>query len=230
MPYRIRHKRKTANKIRKALIRFNRRRRRRIPQGMPTKKLVKLKYATTVSLNASASTPNYKYFSCNGMYAPEIVGGHSPLFYNQWMSNYDHYQVIGSSMRVTQVPTGASNSNPALWGIILDDETTFSYTNAAQIVESNQGRNFRQCQNGSSGLNTNGRNPRLIKKFSAKKHLGDLSDKHEGSATSNPTDQMFYGLWVASPDTGATDPNNMTFMVEISYIAILKEPKFIAQS
>lgn len=214
---------------RRYLRRKRRFQRRRIPTGMPNKKLVKLKYVSTATLNPSSTVPDYKYFSCNGMYAPEIFGGHQPLYLDQWLANYDHYIVIGSSIRVTQMPTTNVEGTPALWGIILDDETTFSYTSAAQIIESNQGRVFRQCTNALTGTNTYGSNPRLIRKFSAKKMLGDLSDKHEGSATSNPTDQMYYGLWCASP-SGSSDPGQMEFMVEISYIALLKEPKFIAQS
>lgn len=227
----IRRKRASKLRARRALIRMARKRRlrRRIPTGMPTKKLVKLKYATTVALNPSSTVPDYKYFSCNGMYAPELIGGHQPLYYDQWMTNYDHYQVIGSACRITQVPTSASTSAPCLWGCIIDDEQTFSYTNAAQVIESNQGKYFRQGNNGSSGISTAGRQPKLVRKFSAKKMLGDLSDKHEGTTTSNPTDQMFFGLWCASP-ANSSDPAQHTFLVEISYIAILKEPKFVAQS
>lgn len=208
-----------------------RRSRRRIPTGMPSKKLVKLKYATTVALNPGSTTPDYKYFSCNGMYAPEIVGGHQPLYFDQWMSNYDHYQVIGSAIRITQVPTQNAGTAgvPCLWGCIIDDETTFSYSTSSQIIESNQGRYFRQGNNGTTGVNTAGKSPSLVRKFSAKKQLGVGTGKQEGSTSANPIDQMYFGLWCASP-ADTSDPAQHTFMVEISYIAVLKEPKFIAQS
>lgn len=219
-----------ARKIQRA---FRRRRyRRRVPIGMPAKQKVRLKYVETITLNPGVAGVANHYFSCNGMYDPNITGvGHAPLYFSQYMSNYDHYQVIGSAMKVTQMPTSGSDKTPAVWGIMMDNNTTFSYTDAAQIIESNQGKNRWRLGSASThaSLNNNGTNPRCYAKFSAKKQLGDLSDKHEGSVTSNPTDQYFYSIWCANPGVG-TDPETMAFMVEISYIAILKEPKYVAQS
>lgn len=207
--------------------------RKLIPVGMPASQVVKLKYVATFTLNPTASGPDYKYFSANGMRYPEVseLIGHAPLYFEQFMANYDHYQVLGSSIRVTQLPFTSDSKNPAVWGIIKDDETTFSYTNAAQVIESNQGKGKYRLGSASvnTSTNTNGRQPKMICKFSAKKELGDLSDKHEGGANANPIDQMYFGIWAASVG-GATDPDTLSFMAEISYIAKLKEPKFIAQS
>lgn len=211
---------------------YRNRRIARLPTGMPAKKLVKLKYVDNIELNPGAGAPVTHYFSANGMFDPNITGvGHQPLYFDQWMSNYEHYQVIGSSIRITQMPTSGTEKTPALWGCILDNNTTFSYTTVEQVVEANQGKGKFRMGSASAltGYNHKGQNPRMIRKFSAKKFLGDLSDKHEGSATSNPTDQGFFGIWCGSP-ANTSAPQPLQFMVEISYIALLKEAKFVAQS
>lgn len=212
------------------------RRYKKIPIGMPAKKLVKLKYVDEVQLNPLTSGIQAYYFSANGMYDPNITGvGRQPRYFDETMIGYDHYQVIGSKIKVTQVPfhnaeSAVSSDRPCVWGVTLQDTATLQNIDALSMIESN--RNKGQWRMGSSiltGLHTKGRTPVVYRGFSAKKFLGDLSDKHEGSKTSNPSDQAFFGVWAGAPLSGV-DPGTVAFIVEIVYTAILKEPTYVPRS
>lgn len=202
--------------------------------GMPSKKLVRLRYCDEITLNPAMNAFDSILFSANGMYDPYIpAGGHQPLYFDQYMANYDHYTVIGSKIKVTPIPSDSQYSTSALpgaFGVFLDDDVAFSYTSLAQIVESNQNKgDWRMYSNSLTGANTKGKNPSITKYFSAKKFIQNpLADSNKGTIASNPTDGVFYQVWACS--VGANDPVSAQFMVEIEYIALLTEPKFIAQS
>lgn len=205
---------------------------KRIPYGMPPTNMIKLKFATSVNLNPAAGIMTSHYFSANGMQDPDISGfGHQPLFFDQYMASYDQYRVVGSSIKVTQLPEATSGSvTPVLWGVILDDNTSLTYTTASALIESNQSKGvFRIGSQVSTAAHEAGKEPSLVCNFSAKKHFGDLNSTHDGTKSTNPTDQAYYGLWCTGVG-GVGDPPTMTFMVEISYVAIIKEPHFVAQS
>lgn len=203
-----------------------------IPYGMPNSQMVKLKYVTTINLNPGIGQMTSHYFSANGMYDPDITGtGHQPLFFDQYMASYDHYRVVGSSCRITQLPETTNGTvNPVMWGCILDDNTSLTYSTPAALIESNQSKSkFRIGSQVSSSAHTSGKNPRLITKFSGKKFFNTLNSTHDGTKSANPTDQAYYGIWCTGVGN-VSDPPTMTFMVEISYLAIIKEPHFVAQS
>lgn len=206
---------------------------RRIPRlnvGMPTKKLVRLRFVTEKALNPGLGGITNHYFSANSLFKPDASGtSHQPLYYDQFMTNYDHYRVIGSKIKVTAVATNDIAQEPGVFGIILDDEGTMSYTTAAQIIESNQGgKHWRMATGSISGMNTNGSNPTLFRTFSAKKFFSKNTSKQEGSTLTSPSDQAFFNVWYGS--IALNDPGATAFIVEIEYIAILSEPKFVAQS
>lgn len=209
--------------------------RSRLPAlGMPSKQLVRLKYVDEITLDPSAGGIATSVFSANGMWDPYIgAGGHQPLYFDQYMANYDHYSVLGSKIKVTPLPNDsqyATTSTPGAYGVIVDDDVTFSYTSLAQIVESNQSRGkWRMYSNKLTGANTSGKRPTIVQHFSAKKMIADpLGDSNKGTVASNPSDGVFYQVWTSS--VNANDPVPCSFLVELEYIALLTEPKFIAQS
>lgn len=223
--------------------RKNPRRRRRMRQKrrlpplglMPSKKLVRLKYCDEIRLDPGAGQISTYNFSCNGLYDPDITAvlGHQPLGFDQAMSFFNHYNCIGSKIKVTCIPTDAqyqTNAYPGAFGINISDDTTFPYTSYPQIVESNQNRgSYRSYSNSLTGANTAGRAPSITRKWSAKKFFANpLSDSLKGSVATNPSEQAYFQIWASSVD--ANDPSPAAFLVEVEYIALLTEPKFLAQS
>lgn len=204
------------------------------PLGMPSKKLVRLRYCEEIALDPDSTAMATYTFSANGMWDPNTTGGgHQPLFFDEYMKSYDHYTVIGSKIKVTPLCSDAhyaTNGYPGAYGVIVDDDSAFQYTNLAQIIESNQNRgNYRMYSNSLTGANTKGKNPSITRTFSAKKFFqAALTDSNKGTVATNPSDQAFYTIWTSSIDVN--NPTRAAFMVEIEYIALLTEPKFVEQS
>ncbi len=203
--------------------------------GAKEKQFFKFRYTETVTLNPGASGTASHYFSANGLWDPNVTGtGHQPMLFDQMMQQYQHYQVVGSKCNVQAINTATGTVIPGTMGIFLDDNTTFSYAlteGGANIIEGNQ-----RCSNWmlTGGINTRDSQTNGVNAFfSTKKDLGafghgKMEDTLRGSATANPTEQMYYVIWFSSVNN--IDPINITFMVDIVYTALLTEKRFTAQS
>lgn len=205
------------------------------PVGMPSKQLVRLRYCDEITMDPGSGQIQTYNFSANGMYDPDITAtlGHQPLYFDQYMSNYDHFTVIGSKIKVTVLPHDnayATNAYPLAFGVNVSDDTTFQYTSLAQIIESNQNRGmWRSANNSLTGANYKGKHPQIVRKFSAKKFFQNaLADSNKGTVATNPSDQAYYTVWASSVDSN--DPARTSFLVELEYIALLTEPKFVDRS
>lgn len=209
------------------------RRKARLPilGGFPTRKTVRLRYATTVSLNPSSGNVVYHQLSCNSLFDPDYTGGgHQPRGFDQWMLAYNHYNVIGSKITATPVgPTvGMSTGNATVqYGITLAPDGTFPWTTWIDLAESRfAGKGARRA--------THTANSRTItKNFSAKKYFGASAivgaQQYQGTVATNPSEIANFQLWAANAE-GSDDPQETVFMVIVDYIAILTEPKYVAQS
>lgn len=229
--------RRAAKKARRR--RRPRRRRKRVlpPLAFPDSKLVRLKYADTITINPAVGAIAQHVFCANGLADPDVtVAGHQPRGFDQWMLVYDHYTVIGAKIRVQAVPLGDSGTSrsvnlmPGIFGVTLDDNTLLEDTTVQSVIESHQGRKYRYT--GPLATHTAGRGPSITKRFSAKKFFKKSAivgaDLYRGDVASNPTETANFGLWYGS--IAGSDPPSMVFMVEIEYIALLTERKHLAQS
>ncbi len=198
-----------------------------IPVGMPDSKWVRLRYATTITLNAPGVGITGHNFRCNSLFDPDETGvGHQPMHWDQVIIPYEKYTVYGSKIRMTQVKSQATVLTPGIFGIFLDDNTTRTYTNAPAILESNQ-RSSKWST--TSGLEQIGRSVSIG--FSAKKFFGVTNldgSNFKTASVSNPVDDAIYHCWVAN--IGGNDPSSAVFLIEIEYLAKLGEKKFVAQS
>lgn len=217
-----------------------RRRRRPAPRrslplsGFPSRKIVRLRYAENINLNATGTgTPVHHTFSANGMYDPNISGvGHQPMGFDQWLAIYDHYTVLGSKCTVRYIPTTATDFAPMAFGCMLTDDTTFPYTDLDAILESRAGgRNYRL---GATLNSATSKGLSVTRFFSAKKALGRPTvvgeEELKGSSITNPTEQSHFQVWCVNPTSAGNDPPVCSFMVIIEYIAMLTERRELAQS
>lgn len=205
---------------------------------MPKTHKVKLRYADSCTITPMDATAPYWYlYRANDMYDPDSSGtGHQPLGFDQYMAFYNHFTVVGSKIKVTPVNDSQSTSNNTItgggWGIALlstAGEVT-SYSSATQLIEGKQMRSGWRQGAQSAYSNLADQKP-LHYNFSMKREFGkfDINDaQFKGTTSGSPTELSFYGVWYSG--WGANTPAIVRFIVEISYIAILTEPKFIAQS
>lgn len=226
-------KRKPTKKWRKKKWNKKRRIPRSLPlNGFPTKVLVKHKYATTIGLDPGTGTIATYSFRTNSMYDPDRTGiGHQPRGYDQYALNYNHYTVVGSKIKVT--PMGPLNRNApsdplSCFGITIQSDDTFPYSDYTDLCES------RFAGAGKMVPYQNDKKVSAYKRFSTKKYFACKSIvgnvPYRGNSTGDPStmEQAYYVVWQTSPV--AADIEITDFLVELEYLAVWSEPKYLAES
>lgn len=202
--------------------------RQRLTQTLqPNRMLVKLRFAINdgdshVMTSTTGSVTDYTY-RANGMYDPYAsAGGAQPRGYDQYMSLYRNFTVIGSKIHVTFFHSQTGTVNPVKCAIILNDATT-SISGTAQIGESP--RSINKMLLGDSGPIT------LRKGFSAKKFFGIKNpldeDDLSGTASADPAQAANFHICAFAPNA-ATQAIQFTGFID--YIAVLHSPIIPTQS
>lgn len=221
---------------RKTKKRFQYRRKKRYGKSLvlskapiPNKFATKLRYSESVSVNPSVGgIPGVYVFNASSCYDPDFTGiGHQPRGFDQWMSMFDHFTVIGSKITVQYAIQGQTDDRSLLCGLNLKDGAT-AYTDKNDYME---GRNVtsRLVAGGGAG---DARTCKLGLTYSPKKFLGIskalANQAIKGSASSNPTENAYFHCWVAP--TGTADLDTLALQVVIDYLVVFTEPKNPSQS
>lgn len=192
---------------------------------VPTKMFTKLKYVEGFTIDPVGPTTAVQVYSANGCYDPNISGGgHQPRGFDQLMTMYGHYVVLGAKLTVSIAPH--DNLGPVAVGVTtLAGNTVF--TNKNDYLESPN--TIWRTQ----GLSASNSTTVLTKYFSTKKFLGRsnvLSDSQlKGSSAGNPEEQAFFHVWAAGID-GVINPAPLVGTAEIEYLVALIEPLTPSQS
>lgn len=197
--------------------------------GFPKNKMVKLRYVTECVVQCSGLSNSYTY-SANGMYDPDITGGgHQPKAFDEWMAVYNHYNVVGSKINVKLVSTHGGDGY--IWGVTrTPTPNSLASKLLTYCLENRYTRGYRAL-----GSNPGQRalaNIPAITKYSQKKQFGQNSSQKTdltGNASSNPTEQSYFEVWMA-PINNIPTTQTASFIVTIDYIALLTEPRVLAQS
>lgn len=201
--------------------------------GFPQRMCVKLRYVQEATLSVGATVSTSVEFKANDVYDPDYSGvGHQPMGFDQWMTVYDHFQVIGSKISVRPVISGSTSPTIApYWGIVTTDATgRYNGKTLDYILE------MSGTERGRHGLNHNWSTlmgPGLVKtaKYSMRKFFGSKKlgqDKLIGSASASPTEDVMFALWGCG--IGGADPATVNFIVQIDYIVVFTEAKTLPQS
>lgn len=197
------------------------------PAGVPTKKVVSMRYCSNGTIASTSGILQVHVFSANNLYDPDVTGtGHQPMGHDTMATLYNHYVVLGSKITVQwgQVNTSGGTGN-LMVGCYLDDDSTVPYTGYSGLIESRKG---------TSKLITLQRNAiSTTSKFSAKKffNVNDVKDNFTrlgGDFGNPPGDAANFILWVQSQDISTT--NTAYFTVIIDYIVACSEPRSLAPS
>lgn len=208
-----RYARKKAPRRRKANLR-----KRHLAIGGPTKEVVKLRYVGATSLDISLTPGNSHLFQANSMYDPDHTGvGHQPRQFDQRMTMFDHYTVLGSKITVQAVnnqttPQGVivactlQDDNVAL--VSLDD--LMEYPKKRHRITTAQQPRCTFTQNYS------------CKKFFHTKPLTDVNQR--GSIVSNPLEGAYFGIYAHTMDN-VTGTGSVDFIVTMDFIVAFTERK-----
>lgn len=206
-----------------------RRRRRRVPvslSGHPfgmTRK-VKHKYVDTlITVDPGIATSAHHYFSCNGMYDPDITGtGHQPMFFDCMGVLFDHYVVIGAKITVKFISIDDTYSQ--IVTLSVDDNTTSLANLGTRIENGSTKYKLLAPVSASAGNSVH----TLSLAVNPNKFLGIPSpmsnSELKGSYNANPTEQCYFHIGCVAQDPAA-NPTGVKAMVSIEYTAIWREPK-----
>jgi len=200
--------------------------------GFPKSHMVRLRYVTECVITCSGLSKSYN-FRANGMFDPDKTGiGHQPKAFDQWMLIYNHYNVVGSKINCKLASShGADNF---IWGVTRTptydqmDNKLLTY-----CLENRYNKGYRTI---GSSYNMSGQralsNTAQSCKYSQKSQFGKNSAQKEnltGSATTDPTEEQFFEVWIA-PINNVASAQTASFIVTIDYLALLTEPRVLAQS
>jgi len=193
-------------------------------QPMPQTLITTLRYTEPISINPLVGAAGQYVFSANGLYDPNITSsGHQPMGFDQLMTFYNHYEVIGAKIKMSIVPS--SEVTGFNFGIKLDDNNTIAAPGLDVICEhamtsfkTHPGVGF------SNGFD-------VYSTFSSKKFFGDRAGDREtwGDASSNPTDQAYFICFISGM-TSLQDIGAVPCMVTIEYVVKFHEAKDLTYS
>ncbi len=230
-----RRKRKYARRKPRRKRRMRRRRRRRLPLGgVPNKKVVRLRYVETFSLNPAAGSISVQTFRANGPHDPNQTGtGHQPSNYDIFAAQYDTGTVIGSKCTFQHVPVGNTGTIPGLMCMGLYDKVGEMILSYATGIDGLLEQPMVVSSKSIVGTGNDKRVPKLTKYFSHKKFFGT---KSVGTTpyvftpdTNSPSDQAYFECAFASPNN-AIDPPSTTFRVTIDYIILFSQKQITIAS
>lgn len=188
------------------------------------------RYYQEFQLDPTLISPAPYTFSANGLYDPNITGiGHQPRGFDQLMSLYDHFVVVGVKARFEF--ENRCNCASAVSVVVHDSSSTL--TDVEDIGEYKVAKHV--TVGGENGTNAHSTIKSITMKLNPNKFLGrskPLSDSQlKGSTFANPVEQAFFSIyqWPVN-NVGIIDPPAAQCRVWLDYTAVLIEPKLPSKS
>lgn len=193
-----------------------------IQTGAPAIRTVKLRYCSVIGLQSVTGAIARYNFRANSVYDPDYTStGHQPMGFDTWASQYNHYIVKGSKIRVTAVDSDATSTNnhPMYWGITLKADPSNNHITVGPLLE--QDKCYKIC--------TNENTPQVLSRnFSAKKffnvtNVKDNFSRFGSAVNANPFDECFFQVWAVVMNGAETSQLNLDVCIE--YIVEFSEPR-----
>lgn len=191
---------------------------------VPTTMPVKLRYAGYKTLALVSTMNNSQFVRCNSMFDPDETGvGHQPRGFDQFMTLYDHFTVLGARITCTFINRNTTSLPVIAYVALRDTNVGVSTYNNVMELGSIKTKTLSHPE-GDQGSQI------ISKNYSAKRFFGRSPigvDSLQGTAATNPTEGAFF-------ECGIQTLNTNTFNVDLRYVidfvAILSEPKQPAES
>lgn len=175
---------------------------------------------------ASPGANEYVY-SMNGLYDPNITGtGHQPGGFDQLMTMFDHYVVIGCKAIVTVL--NSDDNHGALVALDLRDKSQ-SIGDIREAIESGT------CKYVTLGNDRNSKSQQTITyNINPNKFLGrskPMSDPElKGGSTYNPVEQCYLHICTSALRQDQSTGEKLVLNVVLEYQAVFIEPKPVGLS
>lgn len=196
--------------------------------GFSNGQIVKMRYVGEFFMNPGLGSVASHIFRANGLYDPDYTSsGHQPYGFDQWMTYYNQFTVLGSKCTARFLNYQGTSGNACMVGIQLKDTATVDNTNPNDIIE--QGRSKWTLIQPFGGT----RDQAMVTKgFSTKKYYqayNSLDDIYRGSALADPTEQAYFHI-IAGGFDPSSDPTGLRVHVVIDYVVKLNGPKPLVSS
>lgn len=192
--------------------------------GFPEKLRTTVRYFSIVDLGAATFTTTKNYFSANGLYDPDITNaGHQPIGFDQLMTIYNHYVVLGSKIRVQFF--GREDTNSSMSGVvgIYADDSSSNSLNHEGLVENADKNKWAAYTSQSNKISLSDTYKSSV--IYSEAPLADQSQR--GTAAANPTEVHSWCVWNANQ---ASTTESVYAAVEIEYDAVFFERTDLATS
>lgn len=193
--------------------------------GFPSQTYAKLKYVKQFS-SATGSSPFVLWFRGNGMNDPEYaIGGHSPMYFDQYMAVYNKFMVYASSIKLSIMN---SNSSAALQCALYPGDSAGTLLGSlSEVLEQTRA-------SAAVTIPLSQQRASVIKRFAKtsnvlglnRNQLGD--DDLTGTASSSPAKQWFWTMYLESVDS--VTPVSGSILIEIKYYVKFQDRKLETQS
>jgi len=207
---------------------------RSLQTAWPITTQVKLPYVGHTTLTpGTAGVPAYIFLRAGSCYDPEYaVGGHQPLGFDQWSTFYNHYTVIGSTLKCTYHTLATTPQGPVIQGITLKDAA--SYTLAAWTALYEDPRTNSRFVRDAPVATQTGSTMVLTHSYKAKsffnvKDVIDNTNRFGAPTTADPTDNAYYMIHVTELSS-AFSAAAVSVGYEIVYDVVFSEPKTLLGS
>lgn len=210
--------------------------------GVQNTEIVKLRYVEQLHLSGGSGSAmqNYRANSC---FDPNLTGGgHQPMGFDQMAAKYNHYQVLGSRIKIVSVAAGitsAEGDSPSWVTVALRDNATQDYTNFTALLESKPyGATKKLYVSNYAPWNQSPdkNDQKVISAYYDPKRMFGLTKSTLNSeetlralVTANPSEDAIYQV-IAFPVATNGTRDGIHLLVEIDYTVKFSEPKSLAQS
>lgn len=185
---------------------------------LPNKHKATLSFVSHEVLNPGVGAITTLAFSANGLFDPYLaLGGHQPRGFDQMMTMFQKYTVIGSRIKVS---FNTLSTIPSIFVVATREAgAPFESTYVNYLENGNCVYKAYQPGQGSTPTLTQSYSPR---KFNSIKDTLD-NGAFAGSATANPDKGADWHIVVGAADH-ISDAGACTIVVEISYIVVFHDP------
>ncbi len=195
----------------------------RIGRPIASKAFVRLRYATTITMDPGIGDVVTHFFSTNDLFDTDVTGsGHQPLYFDQMAADYTSYHVLSSKM--TAIFSNVDAIQQTVGGIaIIPDLAAIT---DRDVLREMPRCNWKVMSDANSGLSQR----TVTQTWSAKKYFGvknvlDDRDIGAGVATSSgPIEQATFQVWNFGLLSG-NNPASLGVSIIIDFLCCFQEPK-----
>lgn len=183
------------------------------------KRTIKMRYHETFPLEPAANLGATEVISANGLFAPSVgVDAHQPRGFDQMMSMYTHFTVMGAKCTASFTQTDGTDGCQA---VVAVRGRRSAFNSKFDVLE-DRNVSFRTLGKDRTGV------PVVVSRtFSTRKFLGKRNplddDILQGTAIANPNEEAFFHISVIPLTADPIGVINVS--VDIMYVVTFTEPR-----